>query len=88
MKTVNDYEQDLPGYVQDATNIYRTKHYIVKQVLSMRFDKDSYNTLVSVDTFYLRTKERDAEFEYFFDFLKNPDGKRIKTAMSTRTYID
>ena len=29
----------IPDYLKDATNVYRTNHYIVKQRIVMQFDE-------------------------------------------------
>ncbi len=86
-KMTRDEIKRLPEYLQDATNVYRTRHYIVKQIISVRYDERSYNMLVSTDTFYRRTRALDEEYEYFLDFMQNIDGKRIPTAMSNRRYV-
>ncbi len=46
-KMTRDEIKRLPEYLQDATNVYRTKHYIVKQIISVRYDERSYKMLVS-----------------------------------------
>ena len=84
---LKDESREPPEYLQGATNVYRTKFYIVKQIITVRYDSQSFNSLVSTDTFYLRTKSRDEEYERLLGFIKHRDGKRITTAMSTRRYI-
>lgn len=79
---------DIPDFLVDATNVYRTEHYIVKQKIAMSMNPNTYDQLVSHDTFYFRTKARDVEYEYFLDFKANINGKRVRTAMSSRKYID
>lgn len=86
MKIRSDNSGDLPDFLVDATNVYRTNDYIVKQIIAMSLNAKTYDQLVSYDTFYLRTKERDKIYEYFLDFKTNIDGKRIRTAMSLRNY--
>lgn len=86
-KMTKDEVEMLPEYLKGATNVYRTRFYIVKQVITVRYDEQNFNALVSTDTFYLRNKSRDEEYEYFLDFIKNIDGRRIPTAMSTRRYV-
>lgn len=44
--------------------------------------------LGSADTYYSRTAKRDAEYDLFFaDRGPKLEGKRIRTAYYTRTYI-
>lgn len=49
--------------LEEATNVYRTKHYIVEQVLGVDDNEVECAQLCSHDTFYRRTKKRDAEYE-------------------------
>lgn len=44
--------------------------------------------LFSRDTYFLCTSERDREFEELFSDRADLNGRRIKTAMYVRTYID
>lgn len=74
--------------MRNATNVYRTKHYIVKQILSYEEHNELDNILISQDTFYKRTKSRDKEYKKIFANKMNIDGKRIKTASFTRKYED
>jgi hypothetical protein len=83
----NKNKDILPDFLKDATNVYRTKKFIVNQKIAFCYDKQTYDQVVSIDTFYFRTRERDAEYEYFLDFKKNINGKRMKAAMSSRKYV-
>lgn len=67
----------------NADNLYRTKNYIIKQELSIG-SFNGNNNIVSVDTFYKRTRKRDKEYSKFFD----SDGKRLHCSMTTRKYVD
>ena len=78
----------VPEFMQDATNVYRTRDYIVKQVIGIRYDCEENNNVISHDTFYRRTPKRDAEYEILFCNRKRLDGKRLPTTMYARTYID
>ena len=49
----------IPYFVIGADNVYRTKHYIVKQSIKKIEHLTEDNMLVSHDTFYLRTPHRD-----------------------------
>lgn len=81
-------KRKLPEFMKDADNVYRTRDYIVKQRVGVRYDKKENNIIFSYDTFYRRTKKRDAEYEQIFFERKRIDGKRLPTAMYARTYID
>lgn len=77
-------------FMKGADNIYRTKDFIVKQVLHTSVDSDKLITrLGSEDTYYIRTRRRDAEYNLLFeDRGRDINGKRIRTAFYTRKYID
>lgn len=76
------------NFAKDATNVYRTENYIVKQVFGIQLDNKVGNVTMSYDTYYLRTPELDAIYEYMFSDRKNIDGKRLNTTMYVRTYIE
>lgn len=76
----------LPDFIIDATNVYRTKYFIVKQNIEVQFDDQENNSIISRDTFYFRTKQRDKEYEYIFSERKNVNGKRLPSTMYTRIY--
>lgn len=88
----DDYDEDeegnceLPEFVQGATNVYRTKSYIVKQNVSLGHQGLESTTLISRDTYYVRTPKRDAIYESIFEGNKNLDGRRIPTMAYFRTY--
>lgn len=69
-------------------NVYRTKNYIVKQEIGVRYDAGQYNVIFSFDTYYRRTAKRDKIYEKYFRERKNIDGKRLPSTMYARTYID
>ena len=77
-------------FVNNADNVYRTREYIVKQQISTSVNKNSLIThLISEDTYYLRTPKRDVEYNIIFKVRgKNIDGKRIRSTMYTRKYVD
>ena len=56
----------IPDFIKDATNVYRTKGYIVKQVIGIQYNCKENNVVFSHDTFYKRTPKRDKEYEIFF----------------------
>jgi len=80
--------KNAPEFVRNATNVYRTRDFIVKQVIGIKIDCEENNAVVSHDTFYRRTSKRDAEYEILFCHRKRLDGKRLPTTMYARTYID
>ena len=77
-----------PYFCAGADNVYRTKHYIVKQKISVSVGKGEENVMISTDTYYLRNGQRDEQYELWFSERERIDGKRIVTALHTRRYID
>ena len=53
----------VPNFMMNANNVYRTKNYIVKQDISLERDCSGNSILFSTDTYYLRTKKLDKEFD-------------------------
>ncbi|MBP5242885.1 MAG: hypothetical protein J6Z36_04255 [Clostridia bacterium] len=70
------------------TNIYRTKNFIVKQHLRIKHSYVEDDILVSYDTYYPRTKERDSMYEDLFEEKKNINGKRMPASAYVRRYIE
>ena len=60
-------KKDLPDFMIDATNIYRTKKYIVKQNLYIDYDINNSSILFSQDIYYLRNKKIDKLFDLIFE---------------------
>ena len=84
-----DYStKDLPEFLERATNVYRTRFYIVRQQIMYRRDALLGAYLCSRDTFYCRTPERDRQYNAAFPRNEEKDGKRIPTLMYIRKYID
>lgn len=79
---------EVPDFMLDADNVYRTANYIVKQSLSMQFDELEGNGLISNDVFYARTKRRDSEYERIFCERKRINGHRLPCTMHSRKYVD
>ncbi len=77
----------VPDYLKGATNVYRTKQYIVKQILGIQYSQKENNVVFSRDTYYRRTPERDKEYEILFCLRRNIDGKRLPSTMYARIYI-
>ncbi len=78
----------IPVFVKGASNVYRTRDFIVNQRLAIDEDTFETNVLVSRDTYYKRTAKRDYEYERYYSKRKNIDGKRLPSGMYVRTYID
>lgn len=82
----DDEEFEMPDFLEDATNVYRTEMYIVKQRLNFnRMGKFGVQTL-SADTYYERTPERDDIFDELFGDTLFPDGRRLPAMAYVRTY--
>lgn len=77
---------NIPDFMVEATNVYRTKYYIIKQDLYMDTNIDGQDYLYSKDTFYLRNKQLDKIYEMIFSNRLNIDGKRIKCTSHSRIY--
>ena len=78
----------VPDFMVDAMNIYRTRDFIVKQVIGIKYSDVENIAVISNDTFYRRTKKRDREYERVFWERKYINGKRIPSTMYARTYVD
>ena len=79
-------DDGIPDFVQDATNIYRTKRFIVKQRLTVAHQGMESAKLVSMDTYYLRTSKRDALYDSIFGENRDLNGKRIPAMSYFRSY--
>ena len=77
-----------PDFMVDAMNVYRTRDFIVKQVIGIKYSDVENIAVISNDTFYRRTKKRDREYERVFWERKYINGKRIPSTMYARTYVD
>ena len=77
----------IPEFMKDATNVYRTEKYIIRQVISLKCDLVEGANLCSYDTFFLRTAVRDAEYERIFQDRRRINGKRLATSLATRKYV-
>ena len=73
-------------FLKGASNVYRTRHFIVRQRLGLLYNDEESNQLISRDTYYSRTPERDAEYEIRFHKRIKIDGKRIPTNVTVREY--
>lgn len=75
-------------FLDGADNVYRTENFIVKQQISFLESDVGTSMVLSDDTYYLRTAQRDAEYEFAFQGKANINGKRLKSASYTRKYVD
>ena len=75
-------------FMVNASNVYRTKDFIVKQEIHIATDGYDTNQVVSVDTYYKRTPEREVAYKAVFADRKRINGKRLPSTMYTRTYIE
>ena len=78
----------VPDFIGDADNVYRTDCYIVKQVVRVVMSDSETSAICSYDTYYLRTPERDLLYKLCFSRRRHIDGKRLPTPMYTLKYID
>lgn len=78
----------IPTFLEDADNVYRTKNYIVKQVMEIQENTVEDNLVISYDTYYRRTPARDLSYNLLYMNKAHPDGKRLPSTLYTRTYID
>lgn len=53
-------ERTCPDFIKGATNVYRTKKYIVKQRIDVEVDTEDDNVLISYvfDKIYIVSKNR------------------------------
>lgn len=77
-----------PDFMENANNVYRTKHYIVKQQVTIVVSNNNETYLISNDTYYIRTARRDFEYNCIFNKRHNIDGKRLPSSTYTRKYVD
>ena len=83
---IDDEFKGEPEFVHGATNVYRTKKYIVRQMLMLNVHEIFGPHTVSRDIYYERTPERDAEYEKYFEGVADMDGRRIPSMGYVRSY--
>lgn len=76
----------LYDFTEGATNVYRTKNYIVKQRIAFSEGRLGVTT-VSNDVFYERTPERDGKYEDLFGDRLETDGRRVPAMGYIRRYV-
>ena len=79
-----DMNLDEIDFLKDATNVYRTEEFIVSQHIDFCTGGVGIARIISEDTYYARTKQRNSLYEKLF----SDDGKRIRSSMFVRTYIE
>ncbi len=79
---------DFVEMLQIATNVYRTKNYIVCQIVGMKRDPELDAAAISQDAYFARTAARDRLYNDVFEDRINIDGRRLPTNMYSRKYID
>lgn len=73
---------------QQAINVYRTRKYIVTQDIYLSECVDGSSVLFSKDTYYLRNRKLDKQYETQFKDREYINGKRVHTTMYTRKYFE
>ena len=81
-------EKSTPDFLIDADSVYRTKSYIVKQVIQIIENDIEDNGIVSHDTYYRRTTARDLAYNMAFMDKTKINGKRLPSTQYTRRYIE
>ena len=81
-------EKLTPDFLIDADNVYRTKSYIVKQVIQIIENDIEENGIISHDTYYRRTTARDLAYNMAFMDKVKINGKRLPSTQYTRRYIE
>ncbi len=79
---------NIPEFAKGATNVYRTKHFIVKQRMCFRTDMKWGEELMSYDTYYNRTPKRDEAYKIWFADRKRINGKRLTATVYSREYVE
>lgn len=79
--------RNLKEILIGAVNIYRTKDFIVKQNIALDYDFQGNSRIHSDDTYILRNRKLDKEYERIFYERESINGKRIHSATYIRTYI-
>ena len=79
--------KNFPDFLTKATNVYRTKHYIVRQTIHIQNGDVNGCVLFSNDTFFLRNKKRDADYNLVFGDQTNVEGRRLHSTAYSRKYV-
>lgn len=76
-----------PDFLVNANNVYRTRHYIIKQTISVSTDNYGNTNIYSDDVYYLRNKNLDKRFNECFADRILLNGKRLHTTTHTKRYV-
>lgn len=79
--------KNFPDFLAKATNVYRTKNYIVRQIIHIQNGDVNGCVLFSNDTFFLRNKKRDADYNLVFGDQTNVEGRRLHSTAYSRKYV-
>lgn len=82
-----DYMLNPPEFLIDASNVYRTQKYIVKQHLFLTHNSDEGTYSISCDTYFDRNEKRDRAYECYFGERLRIDGKRVPSMLYARHYV-
>ena len=77
-----------PDFMRGANNVYRTKKFIVKQVLTFTESSIEDNAMISFDTYYKRTISRDFYYNLEYKNKSNIEGKRMPSTAYKRQYVN
>ncbi len=82
--------KEFIDFIENADNVYRTKHFIVKQKVNIcKSAVIGDAMMMSIDTYYARTPSRDFEYDIIFKTRgKQIEGKRIIASIYTRKYVE
>lgn len=72
---------------KDATNVYRTNKYIIKQCIVVGYHDKLDNCVVSHDTYYIRNHLRDKLYETYYKSKQNINGKRLPSTSQLKRYV-
>lgn len=74
-------------FMQGAYNVYRTPDFIVRQKLSFIVTKKGQTYMLSEDTYFYRTGQRNADYEFAFQLRDHLEGRRIHASTHIRHYV-
>ena len=80
-------EKYIPEFLRGAVNVYRTKHFIVKQTLFIQESEGEDNLLISYDTYYRRTTKRYLTYNMAFIDKSNSEGRRLPSSTYACTCV-
>ena len=80
-------EKYIPEFLRGAVNVYRTKHFIVKQTLFIQESEGEDNLLISYDTYYRRTTKRYLAYNMAFIDKSNSEGRRLPSSTYAHTCV-